>query len=77
MAAGSSWTTKATAKADEITAQNIYPGYKRQLEMYQFLIEKAGFNADARIWLVYANGIKDVGAFNDVLMSGRSPSPTP
>ena len=58
---------KATAKADEITPENIYPGYKRQLEMYQFLIERAGFSVDARSWLVYANGIKDAGAFGDVL----------
>ena len=58
---------KATAKADEITSQNIFPGYKRQLEMYQFLFEKAGFGVDTRSWLVYANGIKDTGSFNDTL----------
>jgi len=58
---------KATAKADEITVQNIYPGYKRQLEMYQFLFEQAGYEVDARSWLVYANGIKNLGVFNDVL----------
>lgn len=58
---------KATAKKDEITAGNIYPGYKRQLEIYQFLVEKLGFTVDARGWLVYANGITIGGEFGDML----------
>ncbi len=58
---------KATAKADEVNADNIYPGYQRQLEMYQFLVEKQGFVVDPVGWLVYANGIKDRAAFSDTL----------
>jgi hypothetical protein len=58
---------KATAKKDEITPWNIYPGYKRQLEIYQFLIEQQGFKVDATSWLVYANGIKTGGRFDDML----------
>jgi len=58
---------KATAKAEAITPENIFSGYKRQLEMYQFLVEKAGFTVDARAWLVYANGIKTAAAFDDAL----------
>jgi hypothetical protein len=58
---------KATAKADEVTAANIYPGYQRQLEMYQFLVEKQGFGVDPVGWLVYANGIKNRAAFADTL----------
>ncbi len=58
---------KATAKRDEITAEGVYPAYKRQLEIYQFLVEKVGFRVDARGWLVYANGIKNAGEFRDVL----------
>ena len=58
---------KATAKRNEITAENIYPGYKRQLEIYQFLVEKTGFRVDPRSWLVYANGISIGGEFGDML----------
>lgn len=58
---------KATAKKNEITAENIYPGYKRQLEIYQYLVEKLGFRVDPRAWLVYANGISIGGAFGDML----------
>jgi PD-(D/E)XK nuclease superfamily len=58
---------KATAKRDEVTAEGVYPGYKRQLEIYQYLVEKSGFRVDARSWLVYANGINSAGEFGDVL----------
>lgn len=58
---------KATAKADAVTPQNIYPGYRRQLEVYQFLVEQNGFSVDSRSWLVYANGIKNAAEFNDTL----------
>lgn len=58
---------KATAKAEAVTPENIYPGYRRQLEMYQFLVEKAGLTVDPRSWLVYANGIKNAATFDDTL----------
>lgn len=59
---------KATAKADEVSAANIYPGYQRQLEMYQFLVAQQGFAVDPVGWLVYANGRKDGAAFADALL---------
>lgn len=43
------------------------PAYRRQLEIYQFLVEQVGFRVEPRSWLVYANGIKDSAAFNDRL----------
>ncbi len=58
---------KATAKADEVNADNIYPGYLRRLEMYQFLVERQGFVVDPVGWLVYANGLKNRAAFSDTL----------
>jgi len=58
---------KATAKPDEVTVDNFHPAYQRQLEIYQFLVEKQGYRVDARGWLVYANGIKTAGEFRDVL----------
>ena len=58
---------KATAKKDEITAERIHPAYRRQLEIYQFLVEKMGFRVDGRGWLVYANGITIGGQFGDML----------
>lgn len=58
---------KATAKQEAITAANIHPAYRRQLEIYQFLVEQSGFQVEPRSWLVYANGIKDGAAFNDRL----------
>lgn len=58
---------KATARKEEITPQRVHPAYRRQLEIYQFLIAQNGFRVASRGWLVYANGIKDAGAFHDVL----------
>lgn len=51
---------KATSKAPDKApnADNIYPGYRRQLEFYQFLLRRLGFDVEPRAWLVYANGIK-------------------
>lgn len=58
---------KATAKAKEVTESELYPGYRRQAEVYQFLLERQGLEVDSRAWFVYANGRTDVGSFEDKL----------
>ena len=45
-----------------------YPkGYKRQLEMYQWLFRKNGFKVSDKAYLVYYNGLKNEPMFNQVL----------
>ncbi len=45
-----------------------YPkGYKRQLEMYQWLFRKNGFSVTNTAYLVYYNGLKNESMFNQVL----------
>jgi hypothetical protein len=58
---------KATAKRDELKAEGLHPAYKRQMEMYQFLVSKQGFEVSDTGWFVYANGIGTADAFEDVL----------
>ena len=58
---------KATAKKSELDAEGLYPGYKRQMEMYQFLVSQQGFEVSDTAWFVYANGISTADAFEDVL----------
>ena len=49
---------KATSKKDEITAldKEWQGGYKRQAEMYQWLLRKNGFKVSNTAYFVYANG---------------------
>jgi hypothetical protein len=58
---------KATAKKDPPTAATLYPAYRRQAEIYQYLVAQQGFVVSDRAWFVYANGIKDADGFEDVL----------
>ena len=58
---------KATAKAQAPTAETLYPSYRRQAEIYQFLVERQGFQVSPRAWFVYANGISSAGSFGNVL----------
>ena len=45
-----------------------YPkGYKRQLEMYQWLFRKNGFKVSDTAYLVYYNGLKNEPMFNQTL----------
>ena len=55
---------KATAKAADLTAASLYDGYRRQAEVYQFLLRQNGFAVDSEAWFVYANGDKTRGAFD-------------
>ena len=42
-------------------------GYRRQVEFYQWLLRGNGLRVSDRAWFVYANGIRDGEAFDDVL----------
>lgn len=59
---------KATAKSAEITIDADWQiAYKRQLEVYQWLLRQIGFKVSDTGYFVYANGRLDVdGFFNKV-----------
>ena len=54
---------KATARRGDVSEANLYPGYKRQLEVYQFLLAQQGLAVESRCWFVYANGDPTIGPF--------------
>ena len=61
---------KATSKAFSWDDMKDYPyaqGYKRQLEMYQWLFRKNGFSVANEAYLVYFNGLKNEAMFNQEL----------
>lgn len=57
---------KATSKATEIVAldQDWHIGYKRQMEVYQWLFRQNGFPVSSTGYFVYCNGRTDVAAFD-------------
>ncbi len=56
---------KATATDGEITLDTDYrQGYKRQMEIYQWLFRQNGFKVSQTGYFVYANGQKDRQAFD-------------
>jgi len=57
---------KATAKSGSITAldQDWHAGYKRQMEIYQWLLRQKGLTVSNTGYWVYANGITDKEAFD-------------
>ena len=60
---------KATAKSDEITELNEgwHKGYKRQMEVYQWLLRQNGYKVSDTGYFVYCNGIADAKAFDQKL----------
>ena len=60
---------KATSKDEEITRleESWHEGYKRQMEVYQWLLRKNGFSVSDTGYFVYANGKKDKKAFDGKL----------
>ena len=59
---------KATSKKDEVNLDAGWQdSYKRQVEFYQWLLRGRGLEVSDRAWFVYANGIRDDDAFDDVL----------
>ena len=56
---------KATSKEGEITLDAAWQdGYKRQMEIYQWLLRKNGFAVSDVGYFVYANGKRDKEAFD-------------
>lgn len=60
---------KATSKAAEITELNEdwHQGYKRQLEIYQWLLRRNGFPVSSTAYWVYANGDSTAERFDHML----------
>lgn len=59
---------KATSKEDEITLDADWQiGYKRQMEIYQWLFRKNGHKVSKTGYFVYCNGITDKAAFDGKL----------
>ena len=59
---------KATSKDGEVTLDDEWKeGYKRQMEIYQWILRGMSFDVQDTGYFVYANGRKDVAGFNGVL----------
>jgi len=59
---------KATSKAGEVTLDAEWQdGYKRQMEVYQWLLRKNGFTVSNTGYFVYCNGDADKEAFDGKL----------
>lgn len=60
---------KATSKDEQIVAldKEWHDGYKRQVEVYQWLFRKNGFKVSDTAYFVYANASKDKEAFDGQL----------
>ncbi len=59
---------KATSKDEKVTLNAAWQnGYKRQMEVYQWLLRKKGFTVSDTGYFVYANGKKDKKAFDGKL----------
>lgn len=57
---------KATSKAEATTelTEDWHDGYKRQMEVYQWLLRKKGFSVAPTGYFVYCNGMQDKEAFD-------------
>lgn len=59
---------KATSKDDEVSLDADWQiGYKRQMEIYQWLFRQNGFNVSSKGYFVYCNGDADKKAFDGKL----------
>lgn len=59
---------KSTSQADEVSLVGKYKAaYKRQAEIYQWLLRQNGFLVSDIAYFVYANGRKDLEAFDGKL----------
>ena len=60
---------KATAKTEEITKldKDWHESYKRQIEVYQWLLRQNGYKVSDTGYFVYCNGIADAEAFDQKL----------
>lgn len=59
---------KATSKARDVTIDSDWQiAYKRQIEVYQWLLRQNGFKVSSTGYFVYTNGRIDLDGFNDRL----------
>jgi hypothetical protein len=59
---------KSTSKEEEITLDDKWKeGYKRQMEVYQWLLRNNDLEVSEKGYFVYANGLKDKKAFDGKL----------
>lgn len=59
---------KATSKDEEVSLDADWQeGYKKQVEIYQWLFRKNGFKVSNIAYFVYCNGIRDAKAFDGKL----------
>ena len=59
---------KATSKESEVNLDAAWQdGYKRQMEVYQWLLRRNGFAVSSTGYFVYANGKRDRAAFDGKL----------
>ena len=58
---------KATARTEMPTARNLYPSYRRQMDIYQYLVRRQGFEVSNRGWFVYTNGDGKAAEFGEKL----------
>lgn len=59
---------KATSKDGEITLDAEWQdGYRRQMEIYQWIFRKLGFEVSDTGYFVYANGLRDKPGFDNKL----------
>ena len=58
---------KATSRTEMPTRSNLYPSYGRQMDVYQYLVRRQGFEVSDRGWFVYTNGDSRAAGFGDKL----------
>jgi hypothetical protein len=58
---------KATSRAEAVSTAGLYDSYRRQAEVYQFLLAGQGLTVSDAAWFVYANGDKTRAAFGGEL----------
>jgi len=59
---------KATSTKEEISLEDEYKqGYKKQLEVYQWIFKMSGFNVSDVSYIVYANASKNRPKFDGIL----------
>ncbi|MGH8251112.1 MAG: PD-(D/E)XK nuclease family protein [Steroidobacteraceae bacterium] len=58
---------KATSRNEMPTTAGLYASYRRQIDVYQFLVRRQGFEVSDRGWFVYANCDAKAGGFGDTL----------
>lgn len=58
---------KATARSEMPTTAGLFPSYRRQMDVYQFLVRRQGFEVSDRGWFVYTNGDGRAAEFGEKL----------